>query len=68
MSITPAELNHKHRSAVRWLITYRKKVGLKEFQVFIRKEQTIKLWLKLKDDFEIQYRKGNKGDWNCWID
>ena len=62
--ITLTELEHKHRCAVRWLLAYRKKVGLKEFQIFIRSEKTIKLWFELKKDFNREFEdlEKNKED------
>jgi hypothetical protein len=53
---------------VRWLLAYRSKVGLKDFQIFIRQEKTINLWLKIEKDFTEQWKKGNRtGDWGVWL-
>lgn len=58
---------YKHQCAVRQMLKYRHKWGLSEFQRYVRNEKTIKLWLKLQDDFVIQWRLGNRGDWGKWV-
>jgi hypothetical protein len=58
---------HRHRCAVRWLLAYRSKIGLKEFQIYIRQEKTIRLWLKLEKDFTEQWKKGNRGEMGVWL-
>ena len=65
MSITQVEL-HKFQCAVRQMLAYRKAWGLKKFQVYIRGERTIKLWMKLQQSFVEQWSKGNRGEWGTW--
>lgn len=58
---------YKHQCAVRQMLRYRHKWCLSEFQRYVRNEKTIKLWLKLQDDFVIQWRLGNRGEIGRWI-
>jgi hypothetical protein len=58
------EQKHKHRCAVRQLITWRKQWGLKAFREYMSKSNFE--W-QLVRDFEEQWLKGNRadqyGDW-----
>jgi len=65
MSTTQVEL-HKFQCAVRQMLAYRKAWGLKKFQVYIRGERTIKLWMTLEQSFADQWSKGNRGEWTVW--
>jgi hypothetical protein len=64
---TLTEQEHKHRCAVRQMLAYRKAWGLKKFQIYIRHERTIKLWLTLQVDFLKQWELKNRGEWNKWL-
>lgn len=58
------EQKHKHRCAVRQLIMWRRKWGLKAFREYMHKH---KLDWQLVRDFEEQWMKGNRGTYGEWL-
>jgi len=61
------EQKYKHQCAVRQLLYYRHKWGLKAFQEFVHKPNMYKLWITLQDDFVLQWRHGNRGEKDNWL-
>lgn len=58
---------HKYQCAVRQMLLYRHRWGLKEFQAYIHNPKTYPLWIKLQDDFVLQWRHGNRGEKDNWL-
>jgi hypothetical protein len=55
---------HKHRCAVRQLLTWRKQWGLKIFREYVQKS---KFSYQVMRDFEDQWMKGNRGNLGEWL-
>ena len=58
---------HKQQCAVRQMLKYRHEWGLEKFRAYINDPKTQKLWSTLRDDFIIQWRLGNRGDFDHWV-
>ena len=57
----------RYQCAVRQLLIYRHKWGLKEFRIWVHQENRVIFWLKHQDDFIIQWRLGNRGEKGRWL-
>jgi hypothetical protein len=57
----------QYQCAVRQLLIYRYKWGLKEFRIWVHQENRVIFWLKHQDDFIIQWRLGNRGEKGRWL-
>lgn len=57
----------KHRCAVRQFLAWRNQLGLQKFRDFCHGEKIYPIWLKVQDDFVVQWRLGNRGEWGKWI-
>ena len=53
-----------HKSAVRQLCKYRKKMGLAKFREYLLDKPNLHQYFA---DFQDQYSKGNRGEWGKWI-
>jgi hypothetical protein len=58
----------RYQCAVRQLLIYRHKWGLKEFRKWVNQEKNIIFWLKYQDDFIIQWKLGNRGEKGRWLE
>lgn len=58
---------HKHQCAVRQMLKYRHQWGVQQFREYISNPRNYPLWSRLQDDFVIQWRLGNRGDWGHWV-
>ena len=57
----------RYQCAVRQLLIYRHKWGLKQFRIWVHQENRVIFWLKHQDDFIIQWRLGNRGEKGRWL-
>lgn len=62
-----SEQTHKHRCAVRYFLALRNSMGLQEFRDWIKMDRVRPLWLAVQEDYIIQYRLGNRGNWGTWL-
>ena len=53
-----------HKSAVRQLCKWRKQWGLAKFRDYISEKENLHQYFA---DFQTQYAKGNRGEWNKWL-
>ena len=57
----------QYQCAVRQLLIFRHKWGLKKFRKWVHQENHVIFWLKHQDDFIIQWRLGNRGEKGRWL-
>ncbi len=71
MELLPTQESHtpnydkefQHKSAVRQLCKFRKDMGLTKFRIYISEKVVLHQYFA---DFQDQYAKGNRGEWECW--
>lgn len=61
------EEKFKYQCAVRQLLKYRHQWGRIQFREWITQQNHVMFWFKHQDDFVIQWRLGNRGDFGHWI-
>ena len=62
-----SEQTHKHRCAVRYFLYLRGSMGLNEFRDWVKMDRVRPLWMTVQEDYIIQYRLGNRGNWGTWL-